>query len=51
LPQFKALVLEDEIALVEGKTPYRKYGDFPIWLLLMTSLLIATLVKFTFTKT
>jgi apolipoprotein N-acyltransferase len=45
LPQFEALVLEDEIALVVGKTPYRKYGDMPIWLLMLASLMIAIVMR------
>lgn len=45
LPQFETLVLEDEIALVKGKTPYRKYGDMPIWLLMLCSLLIAVILS------
>lgn len=31
LPQFEAAVLSDEIAIVSGKTPYRKWGDWPTW--------------------
>ena len=50
LPQFEALVLEDKLVLVEGQTFYRKKGDAPIWLLMMTSLLIAILVRYKFSK-
>lgn len=32
LPQFEAAVLSDSIPLVEGKTPYRQLGDWPIWI-------------------
>ncbi|MFT6270206.1 MAG: apolipoprotein N-acyltransferase [Alphaproteobacteria bacterium] len=39
LPQFEALVLEDVITLVEGYTPYRRYGDWPIWILALSSFL------------
>lgn len=50
LPQFEALVLEDEISLVEGKTPYRKLGASPIWLLMTLSLMLAILIKTKFNK-
>jgi apolipoprotein N-acyltransferase len=45
LPQFEALVLYDTIALVEGYTPYRRYGDWPIWILSLTSMVIALIYK------
>lgn len=50
LPQFEALVLEDEIALVIGKTPYRKLGDLPIWLIMMISLMLAIAMKTKFNR-
>jgi apolipoprotein N-acyltransferase len=31
LPQFEAAVLSDNIQQVEGVTPYRLFGDWPIW--------------------
>ena len=31
LPQFEAAVLSDNIQLVKGYTPYRSFGDWPIW--------------------
>ena len=31
LPQFEAAVLSDEIKQVSGVTPYRSFGDWPIW--------------------
>jgi apolipoprotein N-acyltransferase len=31
LPQFEAAVLSDVIRQVEGYTPYRLFGDWPIW--------------------
>lgn len=45
IPQFKALVLEDSITLVSGETPYRRFGDWPIWLLLLTGFALATRVR------
>jgi apolipoprotein N-acyltransferase len=33
LPQFEAAVLSDVIQQVEGYTPYRLFGDWPIWCL------------------
>lgn len=33
LPQFEAAVLSDIIQQVEGYTPYRLFGDWPIWCL------------------
>lgn len=41
LPQFQAGVLTDNIALVEGTTPYRYFGDFPAWLLAIIGFVIA----------
>lgn len=32
LPQFEAAVLRDTIVMVEGVTPYRRFGDWPIWI-------------------
>ena len=31
LPQFEAAVLSDTIQQVKGYTPYRSFGDWPIW--------------------
>lgn len=45
LPQFEALVLEDELILVSGITPYRKFGDKPIWLLMLTSLMMGIFLR------
>ncbi len=33
LPQFEAAVLQSTLYLVDGETPYRQFGDFPIWAL------------------
>jgi apolipoprotein N-acyltransferase len=33
LPQFEAAVLNDTISLVIGDTPYRSFGNGPIWIL------------------
>jgi apolipoprotein N-acyltransferase len=35
LPQFEAAVLSDNIQQVKGYTPYRSFGDWPIWFLSM----------------
>lgn len=32
LPQFVAGVLKSEIKLVQGQTPYLRFGDWPLWL-------------------
>lgn len=45
LPQFEASVLEDEIVLVEGETPYRRFANFPIWILMLASALIGMFVR------
>lgn len=45
LPQFKEGVLRDTIVIVEGITPYRRYGDWPIWILAILGMAIAILVK------
>ncbi|WP_441295210.1 apolipoprotein N-acyltransferase [Paraglaciecola algarum] len=44
LPQFEDAVLTDKIQLVSGETPYRKLGDWPIWLISLSLFFIA--VKF-----
>ncbi len=43
--QFTDAVLVDQIQLVYGNTPYRTYGDLPLWLLMCLSLLSAILVR------
>ncbi|MFT4652730.1 MAG: apolipoprotein N-acyltransferase [Kangiellaceae bacterium] len=45
LPQFEALVLEDVISLVEGYTPYRRYGDWPIWILALVSIVCGIVIS------
>jgi apolipoprotein N-acyltransferase len=40
LPQFEAAVLRDNIAIVEGYTPYRQWADLPIWLLSLLSFIV-----------
>ena len=37
LPQFEAGVLSDTISLVQGYTPYRLLGNWPMWLLCLLS--------------
>ena len=41
LPQFEAAVLSDTIPLVQGQTPYRMFGNWPIWLLGLFSFALA----------
>jgi apolipoprotein N-acyltransferase len=31
-PQFEDATLTQDVVFVEGKTPYRTYGDYPTWL-------------------
>ena len=45
LAQFEAAVLSDDIALVEGKTPYRLLGNWPIWLLSTLSFALAVFLR------
>lgn len=40
LPQFEQSVLKVDIPLVEGKTPYSQFGNFPAWL--MSLLIVVT---------
>jgi apolipoprotein N-acyltransferase len=44
LPQFEAAVLADTLYLVEGSTPYRNYGDMPIWIILLSSFIASILI-------
>ncbi len=37
LPQFEAAVLSDTIPLVQGQTPYRLLGNWPMWLMALLS--------------
>ena len=37
LPQFEAAVLSDTVPLVQGKTPYRLLGNWPMWLVCLLS--------------
>ncbi|MBZ9612909.1 apolipoprotein N-acyltransferase [Rheinheimera maricola] len=32
LPQFTAAVLQDQLSLTSGQTPYARFGDWPLWL-------------------
>ena len=41
LPQFVDGVLTDQMQLTTGQTPYSRYGDWPLWLLSVSSLLWA----------
>lgn len=45
LPQFRAAVLTDEIAKVEGKTPYRLLGDLTSWVLSLIGFIIAVFLR------
>ena len=41
LAQFEASVLSDSIQLVDGITPYRRFANWPIWLLALLGISIA----------
>ena len=41
LPQFEAAVLSDVVQQVKGYTPYRAFGDWPIWCLSFMMLCLA----------
>jgi apolipoprotein N-acyltransferase len=45
LPQFQALVLEDSLTLVKGKTPYRTFGDLPIWLISIIGFVLSVYMR------
>ncbi len=45
LPQFKAAVLSDRVQLVNGHTPYRVVGDWPIWCVTLVMLAFAWRMK------
>jgi len=45
LPQFEAAVLADKIILVAGETPYRRFGDTPIWSLMLVFMTLAIVFK------
>ncbi|KXI29443.1 apolipoprotein N-acyltransferase [Paraglaciecola hydrolytica] len=45
LPQFEAAVLSDTIPLVQGNTPYRLLGNWPMWLLCLLSFSAALYFK------
>ena len=37
LPQFEASVLRGEFAITEGRTPYNRWGDWPLLVALVAS--------------
>jgi apolipoprotein N-acyltransferase len=41
LPQFEAAVLSDVVQQVKGYTPYRAFGDWPVWCLSFMMLCLA----------
>jgi apolipoprotein N-acyltransferase len=45
LPQFEAAVLSDTIPLVQGQTPYRLLGNWPMWLMCLLSFSTALYFK------
>ncbi len=45
LPQFEAAVLSDTIPLVQGQTPYRLLGNWPMWLMALLSFSAALYFK------
>ncbi|MDP4537082.1 apolipoprotein N-acyltransferase [Alkalimonas collagenimarina] len=46
IPQFTAAVLTDQMQLTSGHTPYSRYGDWPLWLLSLVSLLWGSWQRF-----
>jgi apolipoprotein N-acyltransferase len=51
LPQFEEGVLTDTIVVVKGTTPYRRYGDWPIWILAILGMALGIMVKHNTQKT
>tara|TARA_B110000977_G_scaffold155138_1_gene197316 strand:+ start:386 stop:1984 length:1599 start_codon:yes stop_codon:yes gene_type:complete len=45
LPQFEAAVLRGEFAVMQGRTPYSRVGDWPILLLILLALVSAIMAK------
>ncbi len=45
LPQFEAAVLRGEFAVMQGRTPYSRLGDWPILLLILLALVCAIMAK------
>jgi apolipoprotein N-acyltransferase len=43
IPQFKDVGLSISVDLVEGQTPYKKWGDAPIWLFALILLVVGLL--------
>lgn len=41
LPQFEASVLSDTISIVDGVTPYRQFGNWPIWIFTLVGFAMA----------
>lgn len=45
LPQFESAVLTSTLHFSEGLTPYRQFGDIPIWMITALLLIIAVFTK------